>query len=79
MDKEIKIKVKSLHLIRRRDFVNAVIEESGNTDTYKQAYEKIEEEYSQIFGVRRYSDYSVFRNAKHREQNPKNTNQLKLF
>ena len=77
---EITLKIKSLRLIHRTNFVERVLENSQNSETYKAAYFKTEEEYKEIFGKHRYSSYESFKVSKHRCQKKiKEDRQLKLF
>jgi hypothetical protein len=79
----ITITISSLKLTDRTAFVKAVIARTTTTTTYREAYEKIEEEYFKLFGRNRYANYETFRNAKHRVQKPRTPkvqiNQLSLF
>ena len=79
---EITLNMNSIRLIDRKVFVKRVIEHSQKTRTYKEAYEKTEAEFENVFGKNKYSSYESFKVGKHREQKkgkPNNTNQLKLF
>ena len=50
-----------LILISADGFVRKFWEKTREHKTYKEAYEKLEQEYQDIFGKRRYSDYNSFR------------------
>ncbi len=41
-------------------------DKAAQTKTYKEAYEKVEEEYQFYFKKRRYSDYNSYRNCRDR-------------
>lgn len=49
-----------------RGFQEKVNEKLPNSATLREAYEKVEEEYREIFGTRRYSDYHSFRQVRRR-------------
>ena len=72
-----------VRLIDRSEFVKAVIEETANAQTYRDAFYRVNDAYESVVGRSRYADYQSFRVAKHREQrkldNKKQDNQLELF
>jgi hypothetical protein len=55
-----------LNEIRRLGFENRFIYNIKKTKTYKDAYQKTENEYVDTFGKRRYSSYDSFRNVRNR-------------
>ena len=56
-----------LILISADGFVREFWKKSKNHKTLIAAYEELEEEYSSIFGKRRYSDYNSFRICRDRK------------
>ena len=68
MDKVFKAPFPVCLLTDRKAFIKRVVEHSTNTNTYREAWERTENELEQAFGVRRYSSYESFRVSKCREQ-----------
>lgn len=74
----ITIRVSTLRLSKRSTFVRRVVEEAANTRTYREAFDKVNAEYEEVFGRPRYGSYESFRVVKSQEQN-RGRNQLSLF
>ena len=60
-----------LNEIRREGFERRYLFNVSKTKTYKEAYNKTEDEYVKTFGKRRYSTYDSFRNVRNRYVNKK--------
>jgi hypothetical protein len=61
-----------LILLRADGFVQKFWEKTKTHTTYKAAYEELEKEYEELFGVRRYSDYNSFRICRDRKTKKRN-------
>ena len=54
-------------LVKFEGFLKRFYSYINNEDTLTDAYEKVEAEYIEIFGQRRYSNYHSFRNVRDRK------------
>jgi hypothetical protein len=53
-----------LNLFKITDFDKRFLELTGKSATYEEAYEKLESEFSEQFGSRRYKNYESFRKSR---------------
>jgi len=67
----IKIELEILALLSPSGFENKFHKYCKSSKTYEQAYERVEKEYEQTFGKRRYSSYDSFRVTKNRKNRNK--------
>lgn len=60
------ISKKQLNLLHADGFVERFHHYCNLSDTREEAYEKVEQELEQIFGIRRYKNYDSFRTSLYR-------------
>ena len=53
-------------LATRSGFIDLFYSECDNDHTYKDTFERLNDEYEDVFGTPRYSDYNSFRNSRDR-------------
>ncbi len=58
--------IKIISLLSPEGFDERFWDLASQTKTYKEAYEKLEQEYEEYFSKRKYSDYNSYRNCRDR-------------
>ena len=58
--------IKIISLLSSEGFDERFWDLAAQTKTYKEAYEKLEQEYEDNFSKRKYSDYNSYRNCRDR-------------
>ena len=58
--------IKIISLLSPEGFDERFWDLASQTKTYKEAYDKLEQEYEEYFSKRKYSDYNSYRNCRDR-------------
>ncbi len=57
---------RKLNLYKIQDFDKRFLQLTGDSATYEEAYERLEQEFSEQFGTRRYKNYESYRKTRNR-------------
>lgn len=64
----MEVSERQLKMLKAEEFDKLFEQEINQAETYEQAYERLEREYQQAFGERRYSSYDSFRISRHKRR-----------